>query len=352
MTDRTRRKTWTAAALLLIAMGGLTACNLFGNQATPLPTEPPPPTETPLPALPTLTPTPTTVVLPTPTPTKVVEATSANPTLTPTTQAPAKTEESAADAPDGGAPQAVSYTIQKAPAMGDAIVNGSFEDGFAENGVGLGWTAFDNGGVGLRTYLEELQPSHVSHDDRAQLMQLTGVGNVDRYIGIYQTVDVMAGETYTLSLHGIIRTSDADDDNVHYGHRLQWAIDYEGKGDWREIKEWFDTGWNDIPLDQDGPTMNTISLPIEAESDQLTLFIRGWTKWPTQPIAKFYVDGVFLLGQVAGEETVVKVAPAAEGSAEGMPTTGSAAAWLPIAGVLFIIGFALWEIRKVRKPAA
>ena len=54
--------------------------------------------------------------------------------------------------------------------MGDVIVNGSFEDGFQENGVGQGWTPFDNGGVGKRTSLEELQPMHISHDSRAQLM--------------------------------------------------------------------------------------------------------------------------------------------------------------------------------------
>lgn len=349
MTVRVLRKTWYAVVLLLVAMGGITACNLFGGGQGPPPTAtlPPPPTETPLPVLPTFTPTPTTVVLPSPTPTKVVEPTTAMPTLTPTTQAPEVGGEQPQE-PAPEQPQRVSYVVKKIPTVGNTLVNGSFEEGFQENGVGSGWAAWDNGGVGKRTWMEELQPVHVSHGERAQLLELTGAGNVDRYIGIYQTVDVVAGETYTLSMHGLIRSSDAGNDNAPYGHRIQWGIDYEGRGSWQEVDEWFDTGWNDVKLDDPNPTMNYVSLPITAESDKLSLFIRGWTKWPNQPISKYYVDGIFLEGQVPGKEQVVKVAVGGE---EGMPTTGGSAIWIPIAGVLLVIGFAIWEVRRASKSS-
>ena len=94
--------------------------------------------------------------------------------------------------------------------------------------------------------------------------------------------------------------------------------------------------------------MNALVLPIVAETDKLTLYIRGWTKWPILGSeAKYYVDGVFLKGPIPGGETVIKKAVAVEStSGEAMPTTGGRAIWLPIVGVLFVLGFALWEIRK------
>jgi hypothetical protein len=202
--------------------------------------------------------------------------------------------------------------------------------------------------VGSYSYADELGDEHVSHDSHAQLMQITGAGNVDRYIGIYQTVDVVAGETYTLSLHGLIRSSTAEDPKVPYGHRIQYAIDYEGKGDWHQVEDWIDPGWNEVSLGQDYPPINAYVLPITAKSDKLTLFIRGWTKWPIQSVAKFYIDGVSLNGPIPGEEKVITVAAAGDGDATSMPTTGGSAIWLPVGGLVFVVGFALWEIRRKR----
>ena len=360
MKYRSLRKVTIAFMLTIIALGGLTACNLFGQPPTPVPTAtPPPPTETPLPVLPTLTPTPTPLP-PTATPTM------ASPTLTPTPAPPAVTPTSAPAEPTkppapaaggsdtkaaaSGETKGVAYVVKEVVVMGNAVENGSFEEGFQDNGVGKSWTGFDNDGVGKFTWLEELQPVHVSHGERAQLMQLTGAGEPNRYIGVYQTVEVMAGDTYTLSIHGLIRSSDAGDPNRPYGHRMQWGIDYQGNQDWRAVEEWIDTGWNDIPLDKQDPTMNYISLPILAETDKLTLFVRGWTKWPTQSIANFYLDGVFLKGPVGVEETTEVVTTGA-GAGESMPTTGSAVAWVPLVGTLFVTGLALWEVRKASRRA-
>jgi hypothetical protein len=250
----------------------------------------------------------------------------------------------------GGSDQAkaVAYVVREVVVTGNAIENGSFEEGFQENGVGVSWTGFDNDGVASFTWLEELQAVHVSHGERAQLMQLTGAGQPDRYMGVYQTVEVQAGETYTLSLHGLIRSSDAGDPNRPYGHRMHWGIDYQGNQDWRAVEEWVDTGWNDIPLDEQDPTMNYIQLPIVAEADKLTLYVRGWTKWPTQSIANFYLDGVSLQGPVGVEEERVAVTTGA-GTGESMPTTGSAAAWVPVAGALFLSGVAAFELRKASR---
>jgi hypothetical protein len=356
MTLRSVRTLFIAMIMLtIIALGGLTACNVFGQAPTLVPAAtPPPPTETPLPLLPTFTPTPTplpptpTPLPPTPTPT------ASETTATPTTIAPTPTEEPPAvggsdtEIAGSGETKAVAYAVREVVIVGDAIENGSFEDGFQDNGVGESWTGFDNGGVATYTWLEELQAVHVSHGERAQLMQLTGAGQPDRYMGVYQTVEVRAGETYTLSLHGLIRSSDAGDSNRPYGHRMQWGIDYQGSQDWRAVGEWVDTGWNDIPLDKQDPTMNYIQLPIVAETDKLTLFVRGWTKWPTQSIANFYLDGVFLHGPVGVEEKR-EVVTTDWGAGESMPTTGGGAAWVPLVGALFVGGVALYEVRKASR---
>jgi hypothetical protein len=269
----------------------------------------------------------------------------ATPTSTPTPQ-PAQV--------GGGQPAAgsVSYVVTRVPQVGDLIQNGSFEDGFEESGVAVGWTAFNNEGA-VYAWVPDLQSSHVSHGSHAQLMRIMGPGKPDRYVGIYQTVDVVPGEIYTLTLHGLIQSSTADDPKTPYGHRLQYAVDEHGGTNWYEMtqdwEKWIDPGWNDVPLGDKKTTVTAYVIQITPPNDKLTLFIRGWTKWPIiTSEAKFYVDGVFLEGPVPGEQEVVTVVvPAASEGGENMPTTGATAAWIPIAGIVSILGFALWEIRKV-----
>jgi hypothetical protein len=221
--------------------------------------------------------------------------------------------------------------------MGDVIVNGSFEEGFDQHGIALGWTPFSNDRA-LYEWAGEPDAAYVSHGAHAQLMRISEVETDDRYIGIYQTVDVIPGETYTLALHGIMRTSTAERSWIPYGHRVQWAIDYEGKGDWAALLDkweaWTDTGWNDVRLEARDPTMNFYVLPITAQTEKLSLYIRGWTKWPIMNSeARYYIDGVFLHGPVPGEGS--------------MPTTGGKRIWIPIVGAIFVLGFALWEIRRL-----
>lgn len=348
MNGRSRRKLWYALVIALVLMGGLTACSVFGPKQEVPPTSTPRPTETPLPAVPTLTSTATSLP-PTATATAVPqEDRPEQPTLTPTTQSqPAVGGESSKEP---AATEAVSYVVRRIPVMGDAIQNGGFEQGFQELGMGNLWAAFDNGSA-VYAWTDEMQPIHVSHGDHAQLMRIMGPGKPDRYVGIYQTVEVIAGKTYTLTMHGLIQSSTAPDPNAPYGHRMQWGINYDGNTNWYEVAEWFDTGWNDVALDDKTATMNALVLPVTATSDKLTLFIRGWTKWPILGSeAKYYLDGISLKGPLPGQETTVRVSSSAVSTAdEGMPTSGGSALWLPITGVVMVLGFAFWEARKVWK---
>ena len=296
--------------------------------------------------------TPTRVVQPTATPTQVTTAESKEePTAEPTAKAPTKIEAEETKEPTA-AP--VTYKVTRLPTMGDVVQNGSFEQGFGEDGVGTGWTSFDNGAA-VYAWVDETDPWHVSHDDHAQLIQVMGPGESDRFVGIYQTVDVVAGETYTLTLHGLIRSSTAEKAESMYGHRVQWTIDYEGQTNWYAINQewdkWTDSGWNDIKLDAAQPVMNAFVKTITAQSDKLTLYVRGWTKWPLiNSEAKYYVDGITLQGPVPGGETIIRVASSAgaEGG-QGMPTTGGSGIWIPIIGIVAVLGFASWEIRKAWK---
>ena len=354
MSNRTPTKLWYIVTMALVVVLGIGACSPFAKTAEvqQVPTVTPQPTETALPVLPTYT--PTRVVQPTETPTQspTTEAEEGS-TPEPTPEAPSKIDEEKETTEESTA-AVVAYKVTRIPTLGDVVQNGSFEQGFVEDGVGTGWTSFDNGGA-VYAWVDETDPWHVSHDDHAQLIQVMGPGEPDRFVGIYQTVDVIAGETYTLTLHGLIRSSTAEKAESMYGHRIQWSIDYEGQTNWyalnQEWDEWTDTGWNDIKLDAAQPVMNAFVDTITAQSDKLTLYIRGWTKWPLiNSEAKYYIDGVTLQGPVPGEETIIRVASSedVEGG-QGMPTTGGSGIWIPIIGIVAVLGFASWEIRKAWK---
>jgi hypothetical protein len=346
------------AVVVVMLLLVLVACNPFGRNKTPAATAtvPPPPTETPFPVLPTYTPTP---VPPTATPVSEEGAQEAQPTLTPTTQ-PAEAavggEEGVEEGVPIAAPAKLMVQVTTVPEIDNVVQNGSFEEGFSEQGVAQGWTAFSNGDAGF-AWADELQAVNVSHDAHAQLMQIHDPAKPDRFIGIYQTVDVVPGETYTLALHGLIRSSTAGDPKIPYGHRIQWAIDDEGKSNWWEMNgdwgQWTDPGWNDVALDAKNPAMNVYVQQVTPENAKLTLYVRGWTKWPIMASqAQFYLDGISLEGPVpgTGETRLVSTGGGDGEVGEGMPTTGGRGVWIPVAGLVLVLGFAVWEVRKVRVP--
>jgi len=353
MSVRFPSKRWYALAVVLVLALALSGCSLFGKlkKAEPTPTVTPPPTETPLPVLPTYTPT-KVAELPTATPTNTtVVGTQVKPTLTPTSAAP-QAAATVAPTKAAGTNPAVApakVMVTKAPTYGNTIRNGSFEEGLTDKGAPKEWTTYSTDGAAY-AWVEETKAVHVSHDSHALLMQIMGPETPDRFVGIYQTVNVVAGETYTLALHGLIRSSTANNSSTPYGHRVQWAIDDGAQKSWSEVNAdwalWTDPGWNDVPLNESRPAMNVFVKQITPKSDKLTLYIRGWTKWPILGSeAKYYVDGVFLEGPVPGEVTEVKVVA----GGEAMPTTGASPIWIPVLGGVLILGLAVWEIRRARR---
>jgi hypothetical protein len=347
----------------------LVACSPFGgrntikaDEAAAATATPVPPTEVPPLATPTVVKamaTPTFTVTPTPEP-------SATPTTPPTpTPSPApadatSTDAEAADTTSADAtPAGETKLIEQPPAApadtsgaaprpvspkvltsGNLVRNGSFEDGFDDQGVAQGWTSFSSDNGAVFAWLADSNPMHVSHGAHAQVMRIMGPGQPNTFIGIYQTIGVVPGETYKLALHGVIRSSLAAENYDPLAFRVQYAIDETGGTDWEAVEwaNWTDPGWNDVQLDVKWPPMDVYTIEYTPTTDKITLFIRGWSKWAFfQSEAKFFVDGIFVQGPMP---------------AEGMPSTGGTGIWVPLAGLLITVGLAIWELRTRRTEKA
>ena len=320
-------------ALLLLA-----ACSPFGARKTDLPAvaeaataTPVPPTEVPDLITPTWTVVPATPT-PTITPTSAPEDTATpEPTPTPTTEAEALPEEPAEA-------ESASTSDQPALKVGNVVRNGSFEEGFDAKGVAQEWTTFSSDKGAVFGWEPDSDPMHVSHGSHAQVMRIMGPGDPNTFVGIYQTIDVVPGETYTVAMHGVIRSSLAAENYKPLAFRFQYAIDETGGSDWKAVDwaDWTDPGWNDVQLDVKWPPMDAYVIEFTPTTDKITLFLRGWSKWAFfQSEAKFYVDGIFFHGPMP---------------AEGMPPTGGTMIWVPLVGLLAVVGLAIWELCKRKAP--
>ncbi|MFQ6015160.1 MAG: hypothetical protein ACE5NP_06930 [Anaerolineae bacterium] len=200
-----------------------------------------------------------------------------------------------------------------ANAPSERLTNGSFEEGFAPDGVGLGWTKFHNGGEADYSWHDDSWAPVVWDGQHAQLIEINtfsrGGSDPDRYAGICQTVVVVAGASYEFSLHGMMRALEWDTDPESYGYRVQWGYDPAGSGDWQAITNWTDVGWNEVYPRTAPGAMKSFSTSFVAPSDRITLCIRGWKKWGSVS-REFLVDldGISLTGAMPADVTPPTVA--------------------------------------------
>lgn len=234
-----------------------------------------------------------------------------------------------------------------APVQGadpNLIKNGSFEEGFLGNGVGKDWTAFSNGGHCNYGWHPDNWKPVVWDGQWSQLIEINTGGQEgiepDRYAGIYQTVEVVPGATYRLTIRGMVRSTEGSTAVSKYGYRVQWAIDYNGGTDWRALdgcckEAWHEMNWYEWPRTSPG-WFETFSTDVKATSNKMTLFIRCWKKWGTpNQEADYNFDGISLVGP----------APGTQPAQEELPQTGLGLA-APLAG-LFLGALALGA-RKLR----
>jgi hypothetical protein len=224
-----------------------------------------------------------------------------------------------------------------APSSTNLVVNGGFEDGFAE-GIAIGWQRFATGGV-QAGWQDDTWEKVVYEGSHAQLLSLKDARELDRYVGIFQTVTVAPDADYLLTLRGLIRTDEGSAAASNYGYQLQYGIDFGGGTDWQSPGiMWADLPWEEQPREMlpasGGYRIDEYTTPIRSHSPRLTLFIRGLKKWIGAAEGDFNVDGISLMSaqlpsspQATGESPAVTPVPPSV-SAEPAPA-GPASTPLP-----------------------
>jgi hypothetical protein len=232
--------------------------------------------------------------------------------------------------------------------------------------MGVGWGRFQNGNVHAGWY-DDTWFKMVYEGEHAQLMELKNAEEPNRYVGIFQTVSVVPNAEYELTLHGLVRSDEGSPDVSSHGYRMQYGIDYQGGTDWEAgTIEWIDLMWDDQPReDLKGDNeyrMEEYTAKITAQADRLTLFIRGWKKWPDTNEGNYDIDGVSLVGPQAPSETPPTAQPTSSGEQPtatpepSMPETGTESTFFenPVlvvasAALLVILaGGAVWSFARRR----
>jgi hypothetical protein len=178
--------------------------------------------------------------------------------------------------------------IQLAGGSTERLTNGSFEEGFHSTPAGFvgdGWQWFHNGGQATYGFYDDTWAPVVYDGQHSQLLEINtfgrGASDADRYSGIYQTVAVIPGETYELSLHGMLRALEDDPDRTGYNYRVQYGVDFSGGTDWMAVANWVEIPWNTVHPRLTPGSMESYSTNIKATSTRMTLFVRVWKKWGT-----------------------------------------------------------------------
>ena len=260
----------------------------------------------------------------TPTPTRVIEE---EPTQEATEESTQDVEPTAEPTPD----LAIAATASEfsAPAVEfievhqveEILENSGFEEGFSETtGVGLNWQGFASDSA-VVTFSPEAEGPFVYDGSGAQRFSVQEAILTNRYVGIYQTVDVVAGEAYSLTIRGQVRTMFGNVNDSGYGYRVQYAVDKTGGQDWQAITDtaWVELPWGEEKLDTSQVSFSEYSTSFVAESDQATVFIRGWNKWADPKLVEYTLDSLSLVGP--SPNNVEMVAMTVPGSGDGAMTT-------------------------------
>ena len=312
---------------------------------------------TPIP--PVLTPTeegPVVIVTPeeaeeevTPTPTRVIaespdlEDTTEPPDGETATPAATTTATATAAAPATGPPGATPTVsgavsgpadgVTTAPAQAvrieQLLENGDFEGGFDNSGVARGWNSFKTDSV-VVGFAPETSAPYVKSGENAQRITVLGATQGDRYAGIYQQAEVIPNRVYTLTLNGQIRTGLGDVNQTSYGYRMQYAIDYQGGTDWRDIpqEQWVELPWDEQLMDTADVNFLTYTRAVTATSDEMTIFVRAWNKWANPAEVHYTLDSLSLVGpELTGPAPPLAMAEARPTEEalidQPLPTTGA-----------------------------
>jgi hypothetical protein len=193
--------------------------------------------------------------------------------------------------------------------VNERLTNGGFEEGAGPDGLALGWGRFDRGGERVHyTWYDDMWTCVNSEGRHSQLIAIDTLGFsgsvADRYAGIYQTVAVVSGGAYQVTLWGMLRAREGDPEAPTNGYRAEFGYDLNGGNDWRAVTHWTDLGINKV-YDRLSPgSFSKFTTNLTASGNRLTLFIRVWKKWPTaNREVGLNVDGLSLTGAAPASTT-------------------------------------------------
>ena len=223
---------------------------------------------------------------------------------------------------------------------GELIKNGDFENGFRMvdgcGMVGVDWGCFTTGGAGGYGFYDDAWGPVVATGAHAQLIEINTKeigGDQNRTAGIYQTVSVIPGRTYTLSFNGMIRATDFADGGDPWRYVMLVGFTHNGSANWADAQvQEVDVG----PIqDRLNPTQYyNVKLNITAQGDQLTVFIAGRMKWGDwYKEVDFDVDTVSLKGPMPSAPVMTPTQPAVI-----LPVTPTPAPIAPAPGELVCDG--------------
>jgi LysM repeat protein len=197
----------------------------------------------------------------------------------------------------------------------DVLVNGSFEGGFASQPgcgmVGKGWGCFTNGGTVAYGFYDDQWAKVVADGAHSQLIELNtmqyAASEPDRYAGIYQTVSLVPGATYTLKLQGLMRERDPNASDDKYRYRVQWGFTADGSTDWKAVSNWQELPWDKIDNRTSPTGLQSFKGTLVAPTGKITLFIRVWKKWGTAyKELDVNLDAISLVGPATKNIVIVK----------------------------------------------
>lgn len=237
----------------------------------------------------------------------------------------------------------------------DVIRNGGFELPWTEDGLAPEWEGFRNGQAWASWY-KETWPEAVRSGKQAQLMEIFQVepNILDRVIAIFQTVDVAPNSQYDLTFYAIMRSQTQAADRNKFEFEMNWGIDYTGEGSYENVQDWtFIPLTEQFRLGSTGEFPEDVPLRYEVvtgtvfttNTNRITLFIRGWKKFPTGTEVNFDVDDVSLVGPAPGtapQPTPQVPAPTAVPTpGTSLPVSGAALARNLSVGILMLGGLIL-----------
>ncbi len=215
------------------------------------------------------------------------------------------------------------------------LKNGDFEQGFhfdpACGLIGNGWNCFTNDDAAIYGAEADVWPPVVHSGRYSQLLAIEirqpGIPP-NRIIGVYQTVSVVPGQTYTFHLNGILRANDNDPDPWRY--RVEWGYTRGSDTNWKHVAKWQELPWNHYDTVMSPGPYRTFSTSLKAPGPRITLFVRlraKWGTWPRQIVLN--LDDLALEGPGAHARTVASPSTGATPAAAPTSSPSSSATSAP-----------------------